>query len=139
MAKNLFPKPRLITVQQWACSQATNAKAPHFAKSDFLFAVYHWPHWLRIHPRGGFGASLISISMPEAMKDGCGDDVENQPGAVVDREDFGFPSHGRTASGDVSIAGRMRRLEAGFACGARRSQARGLSAAILSLPSRRIS
>jgi hypothetical protein len=28
--------------------------------------------------------------MPEAMKDGCGDDVENQPGAVVDREDFGF-------------------------------------------------
>jgi len=67
MAKNLFPKPRLITVQQWACSQATNAKAPHFAKSDFLFALYHWPHWLQIRLRGGFGPSWISISMPEAM------------------------------------------------------------------------
>jgi len=52
MAKNLFPKPRLITVEQWACSHAKNAKAPHFAKSDFLFSLYHWPHWLRIRPRG---------------------------------------------------------------------------------------
>jgi hypothetical protein len=109
MAKNLLPKPRLITVEQWACSHAKNAKAPHFAKSDFLFSLYHWPHWLRIRPGGGFRPSRISISIPEAMKEWM-----------------------------AAMSG-MPRFELDLPCGARRSQARGLGAAIVSLPSREIS